>query len=235
MPAAWSLVVPVKPLRRAKSRLAVLAGPDRERLALAVALDTVSAALRCSQVRAVVVVTDDPVAAPALADLGARVVADEPDAGLNPALRHGAGVAAGTTASTAASTAENTAGTTDPPIGGVDGVGALSADLPALRPEELSRALAEAGGWSHAFVPDAAGAGTTLYTARWGEPFGPAFGPGSRRRHLDMGAHELTVSDIATVRRDVDTPADLEVALRLGVGPRTAEVVETLGLRVPGR
>ncbi|MQA84228.1 MAG: 2-phospho-L-lactate guanylyltransferase [Streptosporangiales bacterium] len=205
-------------LRRAKSRLAVLAGPDRERLALAVATDTVSAALRCRQVRAVVVVTDDPVAAPALAELGARVVSDEPDAGLNPALRHGAGAAA-----------------VDPPPGGSGGVGALSADLPALRPEELGRALGAAGERPHAFVPDAAGIGTTLYAARWGEPFEPAFGPGSRLRHLDAGAYELALPDIATLRRDVDTPADLEAALRLGVGPRTAEVVEALGLRVPGR
>ena len=46
----WSLVVPVKVLARAKTRLATLAGPDRPALALAMAADTVAAALRCPEV-----------------------------------------------------------------------------------------------------------------------------------------------------------------------------------------
>src|SRR3954468_5722753 len=90
MSQTWMLVVPVKPLSRAKSRLSGPAGPHRAELALAIAIDTVSAALRCSRVRGVLVVTDDPVAAPELAALGAHVVPDEPDSGLNPALVHGA-------------------------------------------------------------------------------------------------------------------------------------------------
>ncbi|NEC42232.1 2-phospho-L-lactate guanylyltransferase, partial [Streptomyces sp. SID8016] len=70
----WSLVVPLKPLARAKSRLGRAAGEDaRPRLALAFAQDTVAAALDCARVRDVVVVTDDPVAAAALAELGARI------------------------------------------------------------------------------------------------------------------------------------------------------------------
>lgn len=213
MPATWSLVVPVKTLSRAKSRLAALAGEARERLALAVALDTVSAASRCPAVRSIVVVTDDPVAAPALAGLGARVVPDVPDAGLNPALRYGARLAADDS--------------------GVHGIGALSADLPALRPEELDRTLDAASEWSWAFLPDATSTGTTLYAARSGTAFRPAFGPGSRAGHLDTGAHELVLSGVETVRRDVDTPGDLRTALLLGVGPRTGEVVSSLGLPSP--
>src|SRR5919108_3437512 len=120
----WMLVVPVKPLSRAKSRLSGPAGPHRAELALAVAIDTVSAALRCSRVRGVLVVTDDPIAAAELAALGAHIVPDEPDSGLNPALVYGASRAASG-----------------------DAVAALSADLPALRPAELDLALeADAGG-----------------------------------------------------------------------------------------
>src|SRR5437764_512473 len=66
MSQTWMLVVPVKPLARAKSRLSGPAGPHRAELALAVATDTVSAALRCSRVRGVLVVTDDPIDAPGL-------------------------------------------------------------------------------------------------------------------------------------------------------------------------
>src|SRR4051794_37985956 len=128
MSQTWMLVVPVKPLSRAKSRLSGPAGPHRGELALAVAIDTVSAALRCSRVRGVLVVTDDPIAAPELAALGAHIVPDEPDSGLNPALVYGASRAA---------------------PGGA--VGALSADLPALRPAELDLALEAAADAPNAF------------------------------------------------------------------------------------
>ena len=43
----WSVLMPVKVLAQAKSRLAALAGPRRGELALALACDTVSAVLRC--------------------------------------------------------------------------------------------------------------------------------------------------------------------------------------------
>src|SRR2546429_370856 len=48
-PLTWSLVVPVKMLARAKTRLASLAGPDRPALALAMAAAPVAAALDCPQ------------------------------------------------------------------------------------------------------------------------------------------------------------------------------------------
>jgi 2-phospho-L-lactate guanylyltransferase len=204
----WSLVVPVKVLARAKTRMSGAAGPHREALALAVATDTVAAALRCDRVRRVIVVTDDPVPAAELAALGARIVPDEPDAGLNPALMYGA-----------------SRGREDAPG---DGVGAISADLPALRPAELARVLDAAAGWPEAFVPDAAGIGTTLYTARPGVPFSPAFGRDSRTAHRARGARELLPGEVDSVRRDVDTLDDLRAALALGTGPRTAAVAELL-------
>ena len=92
-PLTWSLVIPVKVLARAKTRLASLAGPDRPALALAMAADTVAAAQDCPQVGRVIVVTDDPQAAEVLAGLGAAVVPDRPGRGLNGALRHGAAYA----------------------------------------------------------------------------------------------------------------------------------------------
>lgn len=209
----WTLVVPVKVLSRAKTRLAEATGRHRERLALALAADTVAAALRCTLVDEVVVVTDDPVARAELSGPGVLIVPDEPDAGLNPALVHGAG-------------ARSAPGT---------GVGALSADLPALRPGDLTRALDAASRAPRAFVADAAGTGTTLYTARPGEVFAPAFGAHSRSRHRAQGALELRLppDDVPSLRRDVDTPADLRAALALGVGPRTAAMATSLGIAAP--
>jgi 2-phospho-L-lactate guanylyltransferase len=199
---AWCLVVPVKPLALAKSRLTALAGPARAEYALAFAADTVRAAVACPVVRAVVVVSDDPVAVPVLEKLGAHIVPDEPGCGLNPALTYGACRAA-----------ELWPGT---------GAGALCADLPALRPEELARALEVASHHPRAFVVDAAGTGTTLLTALPGYPLMPSFGRDSRTVHLRSGADPIDIDGLDSLRRDVDTDADLRQALRLGVGPRTA-------------
>ncbi|MEV2276333.1 2-phospho-L-lactate guanylyltransferase [Nocardiopsis sp. NPDC049922] len=201
----WSLVVPVKHLDRAKSRLARAAGPLRGELALAVACDTVAAALACARVDAVFAVTDDARASEALAALGAVVVGGEPGTGLNPALRHGAAVAR-----------RRLPG---------NGVCALSADLPALRPGELARVLSAASGRRRSFLPDAPGVGTTLLASKPGEPFRPAFEGASRARHLASGARELVVEDVDSVRRDVDTPEDLRAAVRLGVGERTRDLL----------
>src|SRR6202012_6251827 len=75
---AWPVLLPVKVLAQAKSRLAALAGERRLELALALASDTVAAVVACPEVARVVVVTSDPVAGTLLAALGAIIVADEP-------------------------------------------------------------------------------------------------------------------------------------------------------------
>jgi len=203
-PPDWALVIPVKPLDRAKSRLAGLAGPRRGELALAMAADTVSALLACPAVAVAIVVTDDAAAGAELGALGAVVIPDRPAAGLNPAVELGARYAA-----------QRWPGR---------GRAALAADLPALRPAEIGAALAAASAWPAAFVADAAGTGTTLYAAGPGSEFRPAFGPGSAGRHAGGGAVELDLPGIAGLRRDVDTAEDLEQAAALGLGPRTAAV-----------
>ena len=204
----WSVLMPVKVLARAKSRLAGLAGPRRGELALALAGDTLTAVLACAEVARVIVITDDQVAAAALTGIGALVVADEPRDGLNAALRHGAAYAASRWPGS--------------------GTAALSADLPALRPAELAGALRAASAWRTAFVADAAGDGTTLYTASPGVAFEPAFGLASRSRHAAGGAAELVGDGIPGLRRDVDTPADLRSATLLGLGPRSAPLAAEL-------
>ena len=70
----WTVLLPVKVLAQAKSRLAVLAGERRHELALALASDTVSAVVACPEVARVIVVTSDPVAGPRLSSLGARII-----------------------------------------------------------------------------------------------------------------------------------------------------------------
>src|SRR4051812_25310669 len=128
--------------------------------------DTVAAAAACPLVDAVVVVTDDDRARARLA-ARATVVPDEPDAGLNPALAHGAAVAADRWPRRS--------------------VVALAADLPALRPEELERVLRVAADGERYLVADVAGTGTVLLAAAPGAPLDPRFGPGSRRAHVEAG------------------------------------------------
>jgi 2-phospho-L-lactate guanylyltransferase len=206
--AGWSLVVPVKVLARAKSRLTGLDARGRAALALAMAADTVAAAVACPAVRRVIVVTDDAAARAELAGLGATIISDDPAAGLNAALAFGAGYAQARW-----------------PRRGRAG---LAADLPALSPSELARALAAADGARQAFVPDAAGTGTTLYTAGPGEPFCPRFGPASRAAHKADGATELNIGGIPGLRRDVDTVSDLKLAAAIGLGAHTKAVAAPL-------
>ncbi|MDT0390684.1 2-phospho-L-lactate guanylyltransferase [Streptomyces dubilierae] len=210
----WTLVVPLKPLAQAKSRLADTADDGlRPDLALAFAQDTVAAVLACPAVRDVAVVTDDTRAGRALAALGAAIVADEPGSGLNAALAHAAATV-------------RSARPGSP-------VAALNADLPALRPRELSRVLDAAAEFPRAFLPDAAAIGTTLLAAAPGRALHPAFGADSRARHRASGAVELSLTAVDSVRQDVDTGDDLRSALALGVGPHTAAAAARL--LIPGQ
>jgi 2-phospho-L-lactate guanylyltransferase len=210
----WTLVIPLKPLARAKSRLADTAADGlRPGLALAFAQDTVAAATACPAVRDVAVVTDDALAGRELAALGARIVRDEPGGGLNAALAHAAAAVRSTHPDSA--------------------VAALNADLPALRPAELARVLDAAAQFPRAFLPDAAEIGTTLLAAGPGRELRPAFGVDSRARHRASGAVELGLAGVDSVRQDVDTGADLRTALALGVGPRTAAMAARL--LIPGQ
>jgi 2-phospho-L-lactate/phosphoenolpyruvate guanylyltransferase len=201
---SWSVLVPVKRLELAKTRLSL--DPElRRELALAMATDTVAACLRAEGVVGVVVVTDDDIAGPAMRSLGAEVVADEPDAGLNPALVHGARLLADR----------------HPDAGAV----MLSSDLPALSPEALAQLLGRAASYDAGCVADSAGSGTTVLTIRTTSGVSPSFGVGSWQRHVDSGATDLTPYADERLRRDVDTTADLAAAMRLGCGAATVTVV----------
>jgi 2-phospho-L-lactate guanylyltransferase len=110
-------------------------------------------------------------------------------------------------------------------------VAALAADLPALRTGDLTAALTAAGP-GRSFVADAAGTGTVLLAATSGVELEPCFGPGSAAAHAATGAVELT-GDWPSLRRDVDTGAELAAAVVLGLGPRTGAVAAHVA--VPNR
>lgn len=205
---SWTLVLPIKGGTLAKSRLG--ARPD---VAAAIALDCLDAVLACPSVdRCLVVTADRPTRAAARA-VGARVVTESsPGAGLVAAVADGL--------SAVRACAPWSAGPT----------GVLLADLPALRPGDLVTALTAvhaalaAGRGAMCAVPDADGAGTVLLAAATPDALDPAFGSDSLAEHVRRGAVRLDL-DLPRLRRDVDTPGDLDAALALGVGPRTASAV----------
>ncbi|MDQ4020127.1 MAG: 2-phospho-L-lactate guanylyltransferase [Actinomycetota bacterium] len=202
------LLVPVKPLARAKTRLRGVAQgracgglgawEAHARLVVALVRDTLAAASGAAVVRRAVVICSDEVVRAALATDGVEVIPDEPAAGLNPALRYGEAVLRGA----------------DPAAT----VGSLQGDLPALRPEELDCAV-RTGLLTdrRTFCTDRIGTGTTLLLAPPGQPLDPCFGPGSAAAHRATGACALT-GYWPGLRCDVDTAADLAVARDLGLG-----------------
>lgn len=206
----FAVLVPVKPAARAKTRLAPLGDEARRALVTAMAADTVAAALRSPLVDEVMVVTDDHLLAANLATLGASVVPDATTEDLNETL-----------VQAAAEVHRRW-----PALRPV----AMCADLPALDPRELTEALTVAAVHDSAFVADSEGSGTTVLTARDLASFAPRFGAGSRAAHAHEGAHEIDEVAVPTLRRDVDTPADLAKVLELGAGVRTTETAHGLRL-----
>ncbi len=211
MSQEYVVVLPVKPPASGKSRLRGLTDDQRRDLAGAFALDTAAACLGASGVAAVLAATDDVAFGRRLAALGCVTIPDGEARGLNPVLRQAAAEA----------------GRRWPGSRPV----ALCADLPALSSADLAAALAAVTTEAHdaqAFVGDADGTGTTLYTAPY-STFDPRFGEGSRAAHAAAGAIELSGA-WPTLRRDVDDTAGLRAAVDLGVGATTARALVGLEL-----
>ena len=200
----WAVLVPLKPLASAKSRLQLPADLRCE-LVLAMACDTVAVALACPLVDLVLVVADAADELGPLQRLGAGIVVDPSGGGLNAALRHAASIAAARDSTY--------------------GIASLVADVAAVTVDQLTRVLTEAARHPACFVPDSAGPGTTLVAAsQWGS-FRPGYGPQSRRRHVESGLVELVLPDITGLRLDVDTTADLAAVTAIGAGPRTSRLI----------
>lgn len=195
--------MPLKSSARGKSRIDV----DqvlRQRLVMAMATDTVTAASQADGVVELLVVAEDRVDGERLAQIpGVRVHLTSSN-GLNQAISEGLAGLAGRA--------------TGP-------IAVLPGDLPSLTADELGVALAAASPHQVAVVADRQGTGTTLLTASTVGAVLPRYGPDSLRRHVADGAVRLEASVASGLRRDVDVIADLA-----GVtGPRTIAVLEEAG------
>jgi 2-phospho-L-lactate guanylyltransferase len=200
------LIIAVKRLSAAKTRLAALFEADiRERVVLAMLLDTVTAARAVTAIASITIVTPDPTAAAAVRELGAAILMDptppdHPDPLNNAVLAASASLSHTTT-----------------------NIVVLQGDLPALQSGELSEALTAARRNPRSFVADRQRTGTAALFSLGVAP-APQFGAESASRHRDSGAVELTGA-WPGLRCDIDTPDDLAEARLLGVGTATAAII----------
>jgi len=200
-------VIALKPTAHAKSRLAV-PDPLRRRLAWTMALDTLAALSRA--LPQVLVVSDQPALEAQLRRAGIAVdlISESGNVGINSALSRGAQTLRGQ---------------------GFATVMACVGDLPALRPESVLRVLEASRAHRRSFVADASGVGTTMLVAH-DVDLAPQFQGRSAAAHHASGAKSLSAeaigSPVADARRDVDTEADLAVAIGLGVGRATEALVD---------
>jgi 2-phospho-L-lactate guanylyltransferase len=199
--SGWTVVLPVKSLAAAKSRMSE-GHPTPAELALAFLRDTLSAVMATPAVAEVLVATRDPQVR-ALGDAaGATTIDDTGHDGINAAARWAAGHRTGS-----------------------GGVGVVVSDLPCLTPASLAAVLDLAARQPTSFLGDLDGTGTTMWFTTKASTMRPAFGMQSRAAHLAAGdadlaaLHPTSAALLRPARCDVDTAAALDRARTLGLGP----------------
>ncbi len=207
-------VLPVKSFARAKQRLQRTLPPGpRRALAEAMFADVITALRRTPSLDAILVVTADHGAQQLAGGHGAGVLDDYREAGQSAAAELGIDEARRS---------------------GFDRVLLVPSDCPTLDPEALDGLLGRPQPLTpHAtIVPDRHGAGTNALLLEPPDALHPAFGPGSRERHVEHAqaagiAHAVVV--VPTLGLDVDTGEDL-VALRETLAGSRGGAAHTRGM-----
>lgn len=206
--ARATAIVPIKRFGAAKQRLADALEPRRrERLAAAMAADVLELLAACQAIERTIVVSGEPRLIPIARAAGAEVLADPTDSG------HSAAASLGISTALA---------------DGDEAVALLPGDCPLLEPAEIDGALGELPAGAVAVIPDRHGSGTNGLLLRPPDAIAPAFGPGSRERHLGLAGQagvQGYVAALPSLALDLDTASDLaELRRRLDgaeCAPRT--------------
>jgi 2-phospho-L-lactate guanylyltransferase len=204
-------VLPVKRLAAAKQRLGL---DDERRGALVIAMleDVLEAIGEARMVERTLVVTGEPEAERIAAGAGAEVLPDPADEGHPEAALIGVRRALELGANCAV---------------------LLPGDCPLLDPRELDSLLSATGERHVAVIPDRHGSGTNALVLSPPDAIRPAFGEGSRERHVaaarDAGI-PFYVEEVASLAVDLDTPADIialtrEIDAGRAGGVRTAKAL----------
>ena len=190
----WA-IVPVKPLRRGKSRLAgALSEDERTDLNRSLLQNTLKTLSELKEVEEVLVISRDPQALTIARNYGARTVRENGQPELNTALKRATVVAQ---------------------VYATGAVLILPADLPLVTPEDI-RALIERAGEPPAVViaPDRHGTGTNALLISPSGLIEYDFGENSFQRHCqrakEAGAR-LEIVNLPSLGLDLDLPEDLEL------------------------
>lgn len=190
----WA-IVPVKPLRRSKSRLSpVLTEEERAELSQRLLVHTLEVLGHVPRVEHTLVVSRDSKALALAREAGARTVMERGSPELNRALIRATVVAKGY---------------------GISGVLILPADLPLISQEDVERLVSLATDPPVVVVaPDRHGAGTNALLSAPPGLIKYDFGPESFIRHrerVEQAGARLEICHLPSLELDVDIPEDLEL------------------------
>jgi 2-phospho-L-lactate guanylyltransferase len=208
-------VLPVKRFAEAKRRLAAGIDDERRETVVEAMLGDVLAALgEARSVERTIVVSDEERALAPAESAGALIVPDPGEGGHSGAAL--AGIAR----------AEEL---------GAECVALLPGDCPLLNPRDLDHLLTGFPDPYVAVVPDRHGSGTNALVLRPPDAIRPAFGEGSRERHVAAARAAgvpFAVEELPSLALDLDTPADVVALTReLERRPRRAKrTAKALGL-----
>jgi 2-phospho-L-lactate/phosphoenolpyruvate guanylyltransferase len=199
-------VLPVKRFAAAKQRLVGgVDEPQREALVEAMLGDVLEAISACRSIKRTIVVSSEPHAIELATAVNAEIVADPDEGG-----HSGAAIA----------------GIARAQEQGAECAILLPGDCPLLEPRELDRLLTGLPATFVAVVPDRHGSGTNALALAPPDAIEPAFGEGSRERHVSAAREAgipFAVEELSSLALDLDTPADVVALTReLARGPRRA-------------
>jgi 2-phospho-L-lactate guanylyltransferase len=190
--SVW-VIVPVKPLNRAKSRLSqVLAPDDRQRLAEAMLRYVLNVIRAVPEVVGTLVISRDGKALAIAREYGARTVQESGTPQLNDALLRATQVVARWKGSALL---------------------VIPADLPLIAPEDIASIITMGQAErSVVLATDQHQDGTNALFVRPPGLIGYGYGPGSFQRHMDMARKagaEVQVYESPRLLLDIDVPDDL--------------------------
>jgi 2-phospho-L-lactate guanylyltransferase len=187
----WA-IIPVKPLRRAKSRLSgVLSEEERTHLNNSMLINTLKTVKSVSQIEKILVISKDPAALALARDYGGRTVQEDGNPGLNTALQRAIVVAN---------------------IYNARGILIIPADLPFLKVDDLTAFIACSGNPPEVIISsDRRGKSTNALLVSPAGLFDYRFGSNSFAYNIqqakNLGAR-LEICNIQGLRFDLDLPED---------------------------
>lgn len=194
----WA-IVPVKPLRRGKSRLSgTLSEDERTKLNQLLLEHTLKTLTNLNEIEQILVVSRDPAALALAREHGARTVREAGTPKLNTALKRATVVAQ---------------------LYATRGVLVLPADLPLITREDITALVDRAKKPPVVVIaPDRREEGTNALLICPAGLIEYDFGPGSFERHCERarqaGAH-LEVVNLPSLSLDLDLPEDLDVVMEM--------------------